>query len=836
MFVGEHRRSEVERLCRSFARVVRLGRPSMIVHIAPPGWGKTRIVQEFYRSIAAEQPAPPFWPPVIAPDSPSGDPVAGLMVARKAVRPAGPPRPPDGATLPWLWLAPAVGTLSDGSAAWALPGLAAQLRGQLAFAPSPAPSAGADLSDPARLQLWLANQLHQGRSTTDAAALPAVLVLDDAHYLDAATIELIAGLLAAELPILMIATTWPDSLGSGAPFPALLDQTRGSDRVETVHLGCLSTEDLVTMLLHEYPGTDPLLCDRLATRAGGNPYALRLLLTTPRVSRTVVDGRIGLPPDEVDGLSGRLDQLLDAHWRRLPDDTRQLLVAASLLGPAFLDSVLGAAIRRLGIAWSLDHALDTSWLRPFGGDRRLIEFCERLRFDVAAADAANVLSPSQQRQVREDALRATRALLPVEPGGLGRGVLLTLHLSLTRAGVETDLVAAADSAMELAELTRTAARNPAAIDYLGEAAIWLEKAGEWARLVECLVELAAAVRLETSKAASESVALRAVELAEHHLPPDDERRITAMLVLATARRRRRDTVAYESAGELTAAAAEQVRRLAAPSSTVRHRLWAAQLLRLSLDGDYAAAADGSRELLAFCERHFGPSQRRTLDVLSDLGFRLHRCRPDEAVVVRRELLARRQRAAPFPDDLRTASARLDLAVSLLATGHDDVLAEAGRLVDDALTMWSRVYGMDGPQPLRARAVRARVGRRDGLVLELAGDQDGAARRYRAAAAETRHVLALREAGAVVGDDAELALALQRHGESLAYLRDDEAVHRLDGALRIREAELRQDSSFWEVTSCAQALRWAFLRLSRPRDAAHVVVQYGLPPGVEPVAP
>lgn len=830
MFVGVHRQREVDRLVRRFAQVCARREPALIAYSAPPGWGKTRIVAEFYRAIAASQPEPAFWPPALGPPPGMAD---GATADRKVVRHREPFTPPPGAAMPWLWLAPPSGRLSDGSPAPALPGLAEQLRRYLPFA-RPAGRGRAPNVSP-ELALDLANVLHQLRTSDDAQPLPTVLVLDDAHDLDAPTAELIAGLLAAELPILIVATLWPDLLGSDEPFPALLAQTRAGGRVTVTSLGRLSDDDLVRLLLHDYPRTDPSLCHRLAARASGNPYSLWLLLATPRVERSVTGGAITLSAADVDDLTGRLDQLLHAHWHRLPADTRQLLVTAALLGPAFLDEVLGAGLRQFHLKGGIDQAVVACWLRWLAGGR-LLEFCERLRYELAAAEAVNVLSAHERRRVQESALRATRALLPSEPDGLGRAVLLTLHLTLARAGVERDLGAAAASAMELAERARAEARRPAAIGYLREAQQWLEASGDHRGLVQCLIELATVIRVEHRRRDSAPVAQRALELADRHLADDDERRVGARLALAGALRSRRDPAAYGSCGQLIAEATTLFGRLADPSLDIRYQLQVAVLSKRAADGDYAGAATGTEQLVAFCADVFGPNDRRTLGNLADLGYRLQRCRPAEATVVRRDLLARRQRLARFTNDLQTAPARLDMAVALLATGDDSALAEADELAEEALRLWVRVYGTEAPRSLRARIVRARVWRRRGLVIELAGEPGRAAELYRAAAAETAHVLAVRQASKPLMDDAEPALALQRHGESLAYLRDPDAVPLLDESLRIREIELNQDASFWEVRMCAFGLAWAYRRLARPREAAHVVDQYDLATGAEPAPP
>ena len=89
--------------------------------------------------------------------------------------------------------------------------------------------------------------------------------------------------------------------------------------------------------------------------------------------------------------------------------------------------------------------------RQLGGQDRVLEFAERLRFDIAKGAAPYFLSDRERQEIYSGALRSLRRLLPGEPEGTGRIVLLALHILLAREGAEDDLASAAASAAELAE-------------------------------------------------------------------------------------------------------------------------------------------------------------------------------------------------------------------------------------------------------------------------------------------------------------------------------------------------------------------------------------------------
>ena len=84
-FVGQDRHEEVSELLRAWEQVTTSGSARVVVLLAETGFGKTRIVQEFYRGLAAAQPEPPFWPADIVDASTSGH--GALRESRKRVAP-----------------------------------------------------------------------------------------------------------------------------------------------------------------------------------------------------------------------------------------------------------------------------------------------------------------------------------------------------------------------------------------------------------------------------------------------------------------------------------------------------------------------------------------------------------------------------------------------------------------------------------------------------------------------------------------------------------------------------------------------------------------------------
>jgi tetratricopeptide (TPR) repeat protein len=832
MLVGADRHTEVDRLVSLFDRIRSEASPMLVVYIAPSGWGKTRIIQEFYHRLAASQPEPRYWPASLVPEPANGTPgLADLTVGRKTVRHATFSVPED-ARVPWLWLASPSARLGDGSPAPALGHLSTQVAPHLRHlatrphAPDePEPHLGHGDSAGA-----LVTTLHD-----IAGRLASVIVLDDAHNLDSATVRFVTDVLGSDLPVLFVATAWPDRVAArNSPFTRYLADAATAERIVRVRLDPLTTDDIVGYVRQRFPGTDPGTAAALADRTGRNPYLLRLLLGAPAVRAAIRDGRIALSPHDVGRLRGGPERLLRAHWTQLPIGVRQTLATAALLGESVPEAVLIEALGPVRPAGGLAAALASPWLRatPNGA----VEFVEQLRYETARAAAPDVLSATQRRAVLTDALHAVRHLLGDRahpPDAATRHVLLATHVGLAAAGVEPNVLAAAASAAALAELARAHQRLQEAIRYLERAVAWTKRGGQRAsrQLVGYAVELATLIRVELGRARSETAALNALKLAEAHLPAHDELRIQAMLALARARRRRADWQAYQDSLRMLRQAERLVRSLPDPSPELIRDLWAFEASVAGYEGRRSEARDRARRLVAYCERLYGPYHRHTLAAIEDFAFHALRAADlTAAIEARRRILARRLNQAHGSGQGQAAQARTNLADTLVRldaaeTDHTDagVLDEAEQLAAAACTTWSRSYGIDGDRTQQARLVLARVWQRRGLHAEQAGDLPRAHELFERAARETAAICDLRADRAA----GPRSLALMRHGVSLACLRDDAAIDTLIEALRLRESGLRQDRTVWEVRECAEFLSWAHQRLGSQGEAMTIRRSYQL---------
>lgn len=127
--VGAQRLAIVDGLQERFNRVCAEGKPQFVCLSAPIGWGKTRLVHEFYKRLAAAQPPPAYWPPTFGgnPDADSGvSSSADPLTERKRTHPL--PFPyPAGSEMPWMWWGISCHKRSDGRPAQALADDATQI-------------------------------------------------------------------------------------------------------------------------------------------------------------------------------------------------------------------------------------------------------------------------------------------------------------------------------------------------------------------------------------------------------------------------------------------------------------------------------------------------------------------------------------------------------------------------------------------------------------------------------------------------------------------------------------------------------------------------------------
>jgi len=176
---------------------------------------------------------------------------------------------------------------------------------------------------------------------------PVALIIEDAHWADRSTLDLLAFLVSGQQVldrVLIMVTYRSDELHPAHPLRLLLTELGRLgwvERVELPRLARLHADELVARILGREP--EPSLADEVYRRAEGNPLFVEELL------------RDGGGPTA--GLPDSLRDLLLAMVRRLPEETQEALRAASPAGP-------GVGHRLLAAVTGLDDDPLARALRP----------------------------------------------------------------------------------------------------------------------------------------------------------------------------------------------------------------------------------------------------------------------------------------------------------------------------------------------------------------------------------------------------------------------------------------------------------------------------------------
>ncbi|KAB8174531.1 BTAD domain-containing putative transcriptional regulator [Microbispora catharanthi] len=166
-----------------------------------------------------------------------------------------------------------------------------------------------------------------------ASAAPVLVVVEDLHWADAASLKLLT-FLGADLhrvPLLVLATVRPEpAVDRQALTEALgeLTRQRGTERMTVAPL----TPEQIADYLREagWAGPGPVLASALHDRTGGNPFFLGELLRL--LTSTHPDGRVGVADVLALAVPDGVRDVINQRVSRLPEDSQTLLRAAAVIG------------------------------------------------------------------------------------------------------------------------------------------------------------------------------------------------------------------------------------------------------------------------------------------------------------------------------------------------------------------------------------------------------------------------------------------------------------------------------------------------------------------------
>lgn len=168
---------------------------------------------------------------------------------------------------------------------------------------------------------------------------PLVLILEDLHWADPASLELLRFLARqlATLPLLVIATYRDDELTRHHALYQLLPRLTREAGALRLDLRPLDETALLALTAHRYdlpPAVATRLVDHLARRAGGNPLFTLELLRALEEEQTLRrhDGRWTLGALDDQHMPLPLRQIIDGRLLRLGEEARSLLAIAATIG------------------------------------------------------------------------------------------------------------------------------------------------------------------------------------------------------------------------------------------------------------------------------------------------------------------------------------------------------------------------------------------------------------------------------------------------------------------------------------------------------------------------
>ncbi|HEX5501504.1 MAG TPA: AAA family ATPase [Thermomicrobiales bacterium] len=171
------------------------------------------------------------------------------------------------------------------------------------------------------------------------AARQPVLLLDDLHWADPASLELLRVMARqlAHLPLLLLAAYRADELTRRHPLYQLLPALVREARAERLDLRPLDDADVRALVAARYSLAAPELARLVAYLQGhaeGNPFYLGELLRTLEEERLLcpAEGGWALGDLTLDGVPPLLRQVIDGRVGRLGEGARPLLAVAATIG------------------------------------------------------------------------------------------------------------------------------------------------------------------------------------------------------------------------------------------------------------------------------------------------------------------------------------------------------------------------------------------------------------------------------------------------------------------------------------------------------------------------
>jgi class 3 adenylate cyclase len=214
-------------------------------------------------------------------------------------------------------------------------------------------AAGEAVEAGAETERYLLFEAVSGLLSSMSSESPIVIVLDDLHWADAASLDLLRHLVvtAAGLRVAVVATHRDVDVSRGHPLTALLAELRREPAVTRIGLAGLADGEVMELIEvaagFELPPEGIALAHTLCRETDGNPFfTVELLrrLSDTGVLQLEADGRYALVGDvEELSLPTSVREVIADRAARLGEEPLRVLSTAAVIGPEFDLDVLAAA-------------------------------------------------------------------------------------------------------------------------------------------------------------------------------------------------------------------------------------------------------------------------------------------------------------------------------------------------------------------------------------------------------------------------------------------------------------------------------------------------------------
>jgi predicted ATPase len=172
---------------------------------------------------------------------------------------------------------------------------------------------------------------------------PLALIVDDLHWADASSLELLARLArrAPRAPLLIVLGYRPD--------PAVAEPWRNLAHCSSLAIGELTAEASATLLRSLLRGEPPAALGSLAEKAQGNPFfieeVVRSLIESNALRHEPDGWRLARPLDEA-SIPDSIEGVITARLDRLEERNREVIQIAAVVGRRFPYPILSGVVPR----------------------------------------------------------------------------------------------------------------------------------------------------------------------------------------------------------------------------------------------------------------------------------------------------------------------------------------------------------------------------------------------------------------------------------------------------------------------------------------------------------